>query len=154
MGSEDTYLKGKASFWQYFQFLERNSIGGKVFAGVDFATDLPFYEMKWFSYVNAFPGYTNNELLAPNILGFVLDYKFKLCELGFGAAKSRVLLTFRGGWAREYADYDLFEKKDTNDIYGFGVGLGLSNSKIPVWMEAGWNDNKRFTLHISAGNKF
>ena len=154
MGSEDTYLKGKASFWQYFQFLERNSIGGKVFAGVDFATDLPFYEMKWFSYVNAFPGYTNNELLAPNIVGFVLDYKFKLCELGFGAAKSRVLLTFRGGWAREYADYDLFEKKDTNDIYGFGVGLGLSNSKIPVWMEAGWNDNKRFTLHISAGNKF
>ena len=154
MGSEDTYFKAKASFWQYFQFLERNSIGAKLFAGMDFATDLPFYEMKWFTYVNAFPGYTNDELLAPNILGFVADYKFKICEVGFGATRTRVLLTLRGGWATSYEDYNLFQGKKTYDIYGFGVGVGLSNAKIPIWMEAGWNDNKRFTFHISAGNKF
>ncbi len=154
MGSEDTYFKAKASFWQYFQFLERNSIGGKVFAGMDFATDIPFYEMKWFTYVNAFPGYTNDELLAPNIVGFVADYKFKVCDVGFGATKTRVLLTLRGGWATSYEDYNLFQGKKTYDIYGFGVGVGLSNAKIPIWMEAGWNDDKRFTFHISAGNKF
>ena len=154
MGSEDTYFKAKASFWQYFQFLERNSIGAKLFAGMDFATDLPFYEMKWFTYVNAFPGYTNDEMLSPNILGFVADYKFKVCEVGFGATKTRVLLTLRGGWATSFEDYNLFQGKKTYDIYGFGVGVGLSNAKIPIWMEAGWNDNKRFTFHISAGNKF
>ena len=154
MGSEDTYFKAKASFWQYFQFLKRNSIGGKVFAGFDFNTDLPFYEMKWFTYVNAFPGYTNDELLAPNILGFVADYKFNICEVGFGATRSKVLLTLRGGWATEFEDLNLFHGKETFEIYGFGVGVGLSNSKIPIWMEAGWNDNKRFTFHISAGNKF
>ena len=154
MGSEDTYFKAKASFWQYFQFLERNSIGAKIFAGMDFATDLPFYEMKWFTYVNAFPGYTNDELLAPNIVGGVLDYKFKMCEVGFGAAKTRVLLTLRGGWATSFEDYNLFQGKKTYDIYGFGVGVGLSNSRIPIWMEAGWNDDRRFTFHLSAGNKF
>ncbi len=154
MGSEDTYFKASASFWQYFQFLKRNSIGGKIFAGMDFATGLPFYEMKWFTYVNAFPGYTNDELLAPNILGFVLDYKFKICEVGFGATRTKVLLTLRGGWAANYEDFNLFNGKKTFDIYGYGVGVGFSNSKIPIWLEAGWNDNKRFTLHISAGNKF
>ena len=154
IGSEDTYLKGKASFWQYFQFLQRISLGGKVFAGMDFGTDLPFYDMDWFTYVNAFPGYTNAEMLTPNILGGVLDFKLKLCDLGLGSTKSKVLLTFRGGWATLYEDFDLFEGKKTYDIYGFGVGLGLSNPKIPIWLEGAWNDERRFTLHISAGNKF
>ena len=154
MGSEDTYLKGKINFWQYFQFLERNSIGAKLFAGMDFNTDLPFYDMGWFKYVNAFPGYTNDELKSPNILGFVLDYKLKLCEVGIGSTRSRVLLTLRGGWATGYEGYNLFNGKKTYGAYGFGVGLGLSNAKLPVWLEAGWNDEKRFTFHISAGNKF
>ncbi|MBO7048907.1 MAG: patatin-like phospholipase family protein [Spirochaetia bacterium] len=154
MGSEDTYLKGKISFWQYFQFLERISLGGKVFAGMDFGTDLPFYDMEWFTYVNAFPGYTNYELQAPNIVAGVLDFKLKLCDLGIGSTKSRVLLTFRGGYASLYEDFNLFQGKKTYDIYGFGIGLGLSNSKIPIWLEGAWNDDRRFTLHISAGNKF
>ena len=154
IGSEDTYLKGKVTFWQYFQFLDRISLGGKVFAGMDFATDVPFYDMEWFKYVNAFPGYTNYELQSPNILGGVLDFKLKMCDIGIGAYKSRVLLTFRGGYAALYEDFNLFEGKKRYDIYGFGVGLGLSNPRIPIWMEAGWNDDQRFTLHISAGNKF
>lgn len=154
MGSEDTYFKGKISFWQYFQFLERISLGGKVFAGMDFATDLPFYDMDWFTYVNAFPGYTNKELVSPNIVGGVLDFKLKLCDVGIGSTRSRVLLTFRGGWATGYEDFNLFQGKKRYDIYGFGVGLGLSNAKIPIWLEGAWNDNQRFTLHISAGNKF
>ena len=154
IGSEDTYVKGKASFWQYFQFLERLSLGGKVFAGMDFGTDMPFYDMDWFTYVNAFPGYSNNELQSPNIVGGVLDFKLKLCEVGMGSIQSRVLLTFRGGWATEYEDFNLFEGKKRYDIYGFGIGLGLSNSRIPIWVEGCWNDDQRFMLHISAGNKF
>ena len=154
MGSEDTYLKGEFSFWQYFQFLERISLGGKIFAGMDFNTDLPFYDMNWFTYVNAFPGYTNYEMQAPNVVAGVLDFKLRLCDLGLGSTKSRVLLTVRGGWATLYEDYNLFQGKKTYDVYGFGIGLGLSNPKIPIWLEGAWNDDRRFMLHISAGNKF
>ena len=154
MGSEDTYLKGKASFWQYFLFMDRISLGGKVFAGTDFATEMPFYDMDWFAYVNAFPGYTNYELQSPNIMAGVLDFKLKMCDIGIGSTRSRVLLTFRGGMATLYEKFNLFEGKKRYDIYGFGVGLGLSNSKLPIWLEGAWNDDRRFTLHISAGNKF
>ena len=154
MGSEDTYLKGKATFWQYFHFLKRNSIGARLFAGMDFGTDLPIYEMEWFTYVNAFPGCSNKEQISPNIVGGVLDYKFKLFDIRTGTSKSKLLLTLRGGLAYKYEDFDLFIGKDVYDIYGFGVGLGLANPRLPIWLEGSWNDDKRFMFHISAGNKF
>jgi len=153
MGSEDTYLKVKASYWQYFQFLNRNSIGGKIIAGMDFGTDLPYYDMDWITYINGFPGYSNKELMAPNFVGGVLDYKFKICDLGI-TTKSKVLLTLRGGWATEYEDFNLFTGKKRYDLYGYGVGLGFSNVRLPVWLECSWNDDRRFMFHISAGNKF
>ena len=153
-GSEDTYLKAKITFWQYFNFLKRNSIGAKVLAGMDFGTDLPLYDMEWFTYVNAFPGYSNKEVVAPNIMSGILDYKFFLCHLPVGTRQSRFLITLRGGYGVAYEDFDIFQGKDYEKFYGLGFGIGITNIPLPIQFEVSVNDDKRWMVHISAGNKF
>lgn len=153
-GSEDTYLKAKFTLWQYFNFLKRNSFGGKVFAGMDFGTGLPVYDLEWFTYVNAFPGYSNHELVGDNILGGVLDYKFSLCNLPIGARRGRVLLTLRGGYGAIYEDFDFFHGKDYENFYGLGFGIGITDVRLPIMFEISVNDDRRWMVHISAGNKF
>ena len=153
-GSEDTYMKIKFTFWQYFQFLRKSSFGFKVFTGMDFATDLPYYDRSFLSYVNAFPGYSNNEFSSRNIIGGVADYKLNIFNLNLGGKREKLFLILRGGVAASYEDFDLFTGGDRDLIYGGGIGLGLNLPHCPIVLEASMNDNRRIMMHLSAGNKF
>lgn len=153
-GSEENYLKAKVMMWRYFRFLEKNSIGIRLFGGMDFATALPFYDRLYFRPVNFFPGYSNQELSYSNIAGAMLDYKFNIFSLSLGNDMGKVFLTLRGGAAAAYDKFELFSEKKKEILYGAGAGLGINVFRIPVSMELSLNDDRRLMFHISAGNKF
>ncbi|MCQ2604410.1 MAG: patatin-like phospholipase family protein [Spirochaetia bacterium] len=155
LGSEDTYLKAIASIWQYFQFCERHSVGFKLYGEMDFATDLPYYDMTTPSYINVFPGYSNRELTYPNLLSGIIDYKFNFFQLHpMEDQLSKFFIIARAGIAFGYDDFDLFTGDHFDMLYGYGLGLGVSTLFGPVFFEVSMNDNNRFMAHISIGTKF